>query len=151
MPAPKNKAYTAHRDARRRKVAGLRLRGLTQQEIAGLLPRGDEPILNPKTGEPYDLATVNRDLKHLEAEWKAQAAGDIAELKGNHLAELREVRRRAWQGTQLNTVMRSLEHEARVLGIVGEKDTAEAIGALGDSFLAGVHTVKQMAGADLSE
>lgn len=113
-----NNYKSAIRDERRRRVARLRLRGLTQREImAGLAEQG---ILNPDTGAAYELGTINRDLKAIEAEWKSEAVGDIAQHKGNHLAELKETRRVAWadkKGPKLFYVLKSLEQEARVLGL----------------------------------
>lgn len=102
---------------RRRRVARLRLRGLTQREIVKALPRGDDPLLNPDTGKPYELATVCRDLKAIQAEWRASYVEDIGEHKARHLAELREVRRAAWSATELGRVLKSLAQEAQILGL----------------------------------
>jgi hypothetical protein len=129
----------------------LTLRGMTQREVEQNLPRLDPPIVNPNTGKPYALSQINGDLQKLSAGWREDAGTDIDQLKANHLAELREVRRSGWQRGQLNVVMRSLEQEGRVLGLASDKETAEQIGAMADSFLAGVHTVKEMAAQDLSE
>ena len=114
-------AHETHVAQRRRKVAALRLEGLTQREIERLLPLGKDPIKNPRTGEPYDLATVNRDLKHLREEWREEAVGDIASVKGAHLAELREARRAAWEAGDLCAVLRGLGQEAGLLGLDAPK------------------------------
>lgn len=68
------------------------LRGLTQREITTALPMGDQPIVNPDTGETYDLSTVNRDTKVIHQMWKDQSVAAIADLKARHFAEVSEVR-----------------------------------------------------------
>lgn len=112
---PLNNSAQARIDHRRRVVASLRLRGLTQREITERL--GEEGLINPKTDEPYDLATVNRDLKALKEEWKAGAREDLAELRGKHLAEIQEARRLAWKGEKLFYVLKGLEQEAALLAL----------------------------------
>lgn len=106
-----------HIAARRRKVAALRMRHLTQREIATMLPVEPNPIVSDVTGEPYDLATISRDLKHIEEQWRKDAIEDLTVLKGKHVAELREVRRAAWQQNKLFYVLKALEQEAKVLGL----------------------------------
>lgn len=135
-------------DHRRRLVAGLRLRHLTLQEITDAIAK--QGLVNPRTDKPYDLSQIHRDVKYLEKQWKQEAAKDIAEHKGNHLAELVETRRRAWQDNKLYYVLKSLEQEAKVLGLE-DSDVAAAVGQLADTFLAGVNTVQSMQVEDLSE
>lgn len=91
-------------------MAKWRLRHLTQNEIAEKLA---------ETDTPGSVATVNRDIKVLEAQWRASSLIDFAQLKANHLAELREARKVAWEGEKpkLFYVLKSLEQEARVLGL----------------------------------
>lgn len=130
---------------RRRRVAHLRLRHLTQREIADELSNTDTPA---------SIATVNRDIKHLEQQWKQESMRDTGTLKGNHVAELRETRRVAWEGKdgrpQLFYVLKALEQEARVLRLE-EQDIADMMGMLADTFLAGANTMDSMRVEDLSE
>jgi hypothetical protein len=132
-------------DVRRRRVAEMRLRHLTQREIAEELQ---------KTDTPGSVATVNRDIKHLEQQWKAEAVRDTGILKGNHVAELREARRTAWQGRngkpELFYIMKGLEQEARVLRLE-EQDIADLMGMLADTFLAGYNTMERMEVEDKSD
>lgn len=102
-------------DQRRRMVAALSLRKLTQRELVEALRT--KGLRNPDTGRPYGLATVNRDLKALCKAWRLAAAADIAERKGLHLAELDEVKRAGWAAKDLAVVLRALGQEARVLGL----------------------------------
>jgi hypothetical protein len=107
--------YSAVRDIRRRHVASMTLRGLTQREIVQALPGFG--VLNPGTGKPYSLGTVNSDLQHLRGEWRERAARDTADLKAQVLAELREARRAAWTDREINLVLRGLKQEAELLGL----------------------------------
>jgi hypothetical protein len=108
----------AHRDlieARRARVAELRLRRLTTRDIAVRL--AEEQILNPETGESWSHVTVAEDLKALTAQWRREALADTAPIKAELWAELREVRRQAWEAGDLTTVLRALKQEAELLGL----------------------------------
>lgn len=70
----KPKAREYHIADKRRRVAALMLRGLTQREITTALPMGDQPIVNPDTGETYDLSTVNRDTMVIHKCGKTRAS-----------------------------------------------------------------------------
>lgn len=113
-PNGRQRAHIAHR---RRRVAALRLRGLTGLEIVAALAHERDPIVNPKTGAPYDFSTVYRDLQYLEAQWSREALGDIAEHKGINLAETREARRQSWRDADLSGVYKFLKREADLLGL----------------------------------
>lgn len=102
-------------DQRRRLVAERVLRKRTQREIVDDLYDAD--LRNPDTGQPYCLATVNRDIAALRKRWKADAAKDMADAVADHLAELVEVRRAAWTDKELTIVLRALSQEAEIRGI----------------------------------
>lgn len=102
---------------RRRRVAALRLRGLTIREIAQALTKGDSPIYNPDTGRAYGETAIAKDIRWLEEQWRGEAMGHLSLIKAKHLAELREVRRAAWQTGKLFYVLKSLEQEAKVAGL----------------------------------
>jgi hypothetical protein len=128
MPDADTRAKTAHAravDARRRAVAMLTLRGMTQREVEQNLPRLDPPVVNPGTGKPYSLGTINGDLQKLSREWREQAGKDTDQLKADHLARVAEVRRSAWQKGHLNVIMRALEHEAKLLGFAEDRGADE--------------------------
>lgn len=144
---PANNSNKLRIDRRRRQVAAMRLRGLTQREIAEGL--GRMGITNPSTGRPYDLAQVNRDIKSLREQWRAEALEDVSEARGQHLAEVREARREAWQDKKLFYVYEGLRQEADLLGLRVEPQ--RDWGALSGSFLAGVETGVAMQDEDLSE
>lgn len=100
---------------RRRKVAELRLRGLSEAEIASKLAERSE-LHNPRTGKPYSRVTVHNDLVALRDEWRAESLRDIAIHKAVQLAEIREARRVAWSKADLNMVSKFLQQEINLLG-----------------------------------
>ncbi|HOA25318.1 MAG TPA: hypothetical protein PKI52_15000 [Aggregatilineales bacterium] len=100
---------------RRERVASLRLRGLTEREIAEALPRLG--IVNPQTGKPYSDVTVHNDLQVLEERWRAEAVRERAVHKANMLAEIREARREAWKAKDLVMVDRLMQREINLLGL----------------------------------
>lgn len=141
-----NKSKEAIIDDRRRQVAAMRLRGMTQREIVeGLESRGR---VNDATGNPWSLAIVNRDLKMLKQEWREETMKDVAEHKARNLAELREARRMAWQDRKHYAILQGLKQEAELLGLDGDmaEDLANRFGA----FLEGIeHATADV--TDLSE
>lgn len=111
---PWNNSKQAIIDNRRRQVAILRLRGLTQREIVATLEK--QGAINPDTAEPWALGTINSDLKALDNEWREAAAAAIDEHKARQLAELNEVRRAAWGAKDLATVLKVIKQEADIIG-----------------------------------
>src|SRR3990167_8261629 len=102
----------APRDAimrRRENVGRLRLRGLSLREVATALAQMPEPII-------VTYGTVNRDLKVLEAEWRANAARAIDEYQANQLAEIAEGKRKCWQLEDMAGLARFLKLEADIRG-----------------------------------
>lgn len=110
-----NRSGRAIIEHRRHVVAGLRLRGLTIREIVEQLPQLG--VINEKLGKPWSRGIIGNDLQALEAEWRARAQADIAELKARLLAELREVRRAAWAEKDHRLVLSALESESKLLGL----------------------------------
>jgi len=103
---------------RRREVARLRLRGMTQREIHRALAReqDDGGMVNPSTGNPYSLGTINADCQRLDALWKEEASADMAEMVARQLAELREARRVAWNQEDASEVRLNVMAEADLTG-----------------------------------
>ncbi len=102
--------------ARRQQVARLRLRGLSIRDIVQALAMPPLSLTDPKTGKAYSIATIHRDLKAIEAEWRASALADIGEWKAKQLAEIAEVKRAAWLEKDLAAVLSALKQEIEVMG-----------------------------------
>ncbi|PJF21237.1 MAG: hypothetical protein CUN56_12135 [Phototrophicales bacterium] len=100
---------------RREEVARMHKRRMTLREIAaGLAQKG---FINPDTNAPYSHVTVKKDLDALMAEWRENAQADLLTLRAAQQAELQEVKRAAWAKTDLGTILRAMEREARLLGL----------------------------------
>lgn len=131
-----NKEIIAHR---RERVAHWRLRGLTQREIAAALAEELPSLVNPDTGKPYSLGTINADLKALDAQWKREAKASTDLHRAQMLAELRAVRRAAWEGAATPRAQAAL-----IGALEGDEDgevrhaAAKALGQVGVSDLRAV-------------
>lgn len=101
-------------DQRRIMVARLLLRGLTQREIETAM---GQKLLNPDTGKPWSIATVNRDIKEIRAEWRAEYAAVYDDHIAGMLAEIREVRREAWRIPDFDLVLKCCDRECKLLGL----------------------------------
>ena len=99
--------------ARRRMVAGFKLRGLRSREIQAALA---EDMMNPETGEPWSLRTIGYDIAALHKQWEEESAKDIGEHKARELAELGEHRKSAWAEKELGEVRLGLALEMKLLG-----------------------------------
>ena len=96
--------------ARRQRVASLQLAGIrNQRRIAAQLGVG--------------LATINRDIKALNAEWRERALADVAHEKAVDLDRLEHMIAAVWPAALLghlgavDRVMRLLERKAKLLGL----------------------------------
>jgi hypothetical protein len=150
---------TAEQDAiaaRREQVAALLARHLTQREIVAELAKAG--LQNPETGGPYSLFTVNSDVQALRRTWQAEARKKTAIHAGGVLAELRAVRRAAWQGAAREDVVaglvKALADEdpgvraaaARSLGAVGQADLQAVLKSLKqEADLLGLEAPKKIA------
>lgn len=136
---PNKSRLKANMVLRQRRVARWRLQRLTVDEISERLA---------ETSTPASRATVARDVQKLELKWRTDSLRDMGTLKGEHVAELREVRRRAWEGTkgdgkpQLFYVLKSLDQEAKVLLL--EQPEASESGAAASAFLLGADTMRTL-------
>ena len=126
------------------------LRGMTQREITDMLPQGTPPIMNLKTGEPYDISQINRDLAYLKKRWRTEADQDTATARTMNLAENREARRMAWTEKKLYYVFEGLRQEVDLLGLALSGAGEEGARELG-AFLQGVEDATTGALDDLSE
>jgi N-acyl-D-aspartate/D-glutamate deacylase len=101
-------------ELRRMWVARFSAIGMKLYEITEKL--AEIPILNPDTGEPYDVSTISRDITEIESRWRADIAAEVGEHKARQLAELREARRKAWAQNDVGEVRLSIATEMKLLG-----------------------------------
>lgn len=118
-------------EKRREIIASLLSRGMRQYEIVNQLSMPtirrlvdgeykDMPnptyMLNPLTNEPFDKATISRDVKKLLDEWREEAKADIEDFASKQLFELREARRKAWTNGDMAEVRLNMALEMKLLG-----------------------------------
>lgn len=105
--------------ARRERVASLRARGLSQREITRAL--ADEKFINPETGEPFNLITVNRDLKFLRSRQQKIADLETQQHIARQMADVLELKRVAWHKGDLKSVATAIELEMKLTGTISTK------------------------------
>ncbi len=109
--APNNHEVVVHR---RELVSRLRVRGLSLREIVAALGR---EIINPKSGQPFTLITIQEDCKALDRQWLEHTAASTEEHKATVYARLQEIQRQGWQDKDMNIVLRALKQECDLLGL----------------------------------
>lgn len=107
---------------RRQRVASLRARGLTHEEIYASLAHPETGLLNPDTQKPYDRTTITRDLKWLREDNHKQASADTSEHQARQFAELQEIKRAAWSQKSPQLALQALEKEMKLLGTMRQPD-----------------------------
>lgn len=105
---------------RRARVAQLKLRQLSSREIALALAQGDRDgnnrIVSPQTGKPYDHKVILADLKILQEEWKKDRLQDTDTHIDRQFAEINEVKRAGWAQSNPKLVLEGLDREMKLLG-----------------------------------
>lgn len=124
MTKPKSTARDDLTILRRERVASLVARGLTQREITAALakPIADGGIRNPDTLEPFDLATINRDLQAIRKENRERTAEAIDTHQARQYAEIQEIKRAAWASKNPQLALAALEKEMKLLGTLRQPD-----------------------------
>lgn len=107
-----NQALIAHR---RLQVEKLTLRGLSQREILRVFEQ--QRIVNPQTGDPWSLATINGDVQALETQWDTAAIELKRKQKARVAAELREAKKVAWADRDFRLVRDLLKDEAALFNL----------------------------------
>jgi len=101
--------------ARREAVARLRIRGMSLRAIPEALAANDPPFTTAD-GKPLSKSTIGTDVIALLEQWRTEAAATIADHQAEQLATLREVQREAWKKQDLDTVLKSHDRIAKLLG-----------------------------------
>lgn len=93
--------------------------GLTQVEIKEALDEAG--LVNPKTGGPWSLGTVNRDIRIMREAWAADAKADYSAHVESQLARIKNAQRAAWSRGNLDAYARFMEQEIKITG-TGQHD-----------------------------
>ncbi len=100
---------------RQKAISELKLRGLSTTEIFKQLP--ELGIIDKKTGKPWSIATISKDIEEIAFEWRKHSRQTIAEHKARLLAELQTVKAAAWAEDKLGVVLAAIEKECKILGL----------------------------------
>ena len=100
---------------RQKTVSSARLRGMTCQQIVALL--AEQGIINPRTEEPWSVATISNDLTTIEEGWREETFKNISDHRSRVLAEIQEVKRTAWQAGKHSIILRAIDQEVSLLGL----------------------------------
>jgi len=108
---------------RRDVVTSLWARGLSQREIQASMANPSNPsfMVNPETGAPYDLATINRDIRFVRARHEQHIQDSLEEHRAQQLIEIKELRRAAWAKKDLKAVAQAIDLEMKLTGTISTK------------------------------
>lgn len=130
----------AEKTARRETVARLLIRQLTLREIVAYLEK--EEIINSETGKPYELSVISKDRKAIVEGWRESTLAHVDEHQSRIIAELGEVKRKAWQENNLPAVLKALAQESEIFpvkaAVKSEQQTTIAPSDTFSQFLQGI-------------
>ena len=105
------------RERRRQLVAQLMVRRprVTQRQLrAALAERGH---VNPETGAPWSLGTINRDVEAIREKARARMEDDANTWRARELEMLRALQADAWDAGEYRTVVSISKRRAKLLGL----------------------------------
>lgn len=86
----------------------------TQRQIQKAL---GEQMLNPETGKPHSLGTINNDIKAVRKGWQAKAERDYGEWVTDELAKLDRIEGKAWTNADYGLILKCMNRRAALLGL----------------------------------
>ncbi len=106
---------------RRDIVASLWARRMSQHEIQRAMANRNNAasfMVNPETGEPYDLSTIRRDIREIRSQHEKRIAASVDEHKAQQMIEIEELHRAAWAKKDLKGVATAIELKMKLTGTV---------------------------------
>lgn len=97
-------------------VARLRARNMSVSEIHQILAEPDSGIKDPD-GKPWSWRTIWQDCDVIVELWKKRHEETVDQIVPALLAEIREVRRAAWESRDFNAILASIRQERDLLGL----------------------------------
>jgi len=112
-----NKTATDIRDQRRKLVAEIMVRRprVTQRQIREALT--SKGYLNPETGNPWSIGTINRDVEAIRQRARNQMDRSAREWRARELEMLRQLQADAWDEGDYRTVVSISKRRAKLLGL----------------------------------
>lgn len=116
------KRQQVSKDQRRALVSSILLRNpgsaLTQKEICKRL---GEKFVNPDTGNPYSVGTINGDIQYLQELWREKAQEEISEWKAKQIEQINEVINEAWKSNDLDAILKAIKMQSDIIGTAAPK------------------------------
>jgi len=103
-------------EKRRRLISSMLIRrpNITRRE---LMDEIGKMILNPATGEPFSLGTIQNDIDALKEGWRERAAEDAAAWIAEQLATIDQLQGDAWSQRDYGVVLRCIQERAKLKGL----------------------------------
>lgn len=119
MAKRRQRIHNDIRTLRKERVARLRARGLSLRDIVAALGNPADPsiyMVNPRTGEPFNLTTIAHDIDAIRTEARERTRADVDEHRARQMEEINEMKRAAWAARDLKALGRAIELEMKLLG-----------------------------------
>jgi len=104
------------KEFRRQLITSLLIRrpNITQRQILATLAK---QVINPKSGKPYALGTINKDLRIIREGWQEKAERNYGIWVAEMVATLEEVEKEGWATGDSNIVLKALAQKAKLKGL----------------------------------
>lgn len=116
---------------RRRALSELLIRGLHKgrslRELSDLLATGDDPEVNPISGEPWSHETLRSDVAAITADWRDQASAGLTAQRAELAAKLDFLIDQSIASERWESARRAIESKARLLGLHETDATIRAL------------------------
>ena len=102
-------------ERRRRLISSMLLRrpNITRRE---LMDKVGEVIINPDTGEPFALGTIQNDVDALKAAWRERSEENADDWIAETMATLDQLQGDAWKEREYGVVLRCIQERAKLKG-----------------------------------
>lgn len=111
-------------ELRRHKVAQLLVLrpGISRRQVVDFLgqhdPETGQPrLVNPETGNPFSLGTIQNDIAAIKDRWIERADEDIEAWVAGESAKLDELEAACWRTGNYDGVLRIITFRARLFGL----------------------------------
>lgn len=110
----------------------LLIYNLTQAEMVDALAEAGH--VNPKTGEPWSIGTINRDVSILRQEWETNAAASYDQHVQVQLGKIHQAQAEAWSRGDLDAFARFMEQEMKLTGTAQRDMTNQNADPIADGW-----------------
>lgn len=108
-------------DIRRQLIASMLVRNprISRRQLQAMLagPENKGGMRNPRTGKPYGLSTIQKDVDYIRAEWQSLRVQSMDVWVAHELALYEELEMQAWRDNNLSEVRLISAARRKLLGI----------------------------------